>query len=209
MAANGSTVVWGHVQEDWFSTVNDVARHTPWLHAPARLFAEYGVVVFAGLLLVSWLLARRDGDLGRVAAALWAPVGVLVAVGVNQFLVSAVAEERPYTALPGSLVLVSRSSDYSFPSDHAVMAGAVAVGVLLVNRRLGLLTVVLALLMAATRVYVGAHFPLDVAVGLAVGALVALVAYLAVRPVAARLVVLLARTPVRPLLTAEPVGAPR
>lgn len=208
MAASGS-VVWGHVQEDWFSTVNDVARHTPWLHAPARLFAEYGVVVFAGLLLVSWLLARRDGDLGRVAAALWAPVGVLVAVGVNQFLVSAVAEERPYTALPGSLVLVSRSSDYSFPSDHAVMAGAVAVGVLLVNRRLGLLTVVLALLMAATRVYVGAHFPLDVAVGLAVGALVALVAYLAVRPVAARLVVLLAKTPVRPLLTAEPAGAPR
>ncbi len=209
MAASGSTVVWGHVQEDWFSTVNDVARRTPWLHGPARLFAEYGVVVFAGLLLASWLLARRDGDLGRVAAALWAPVGVLVAVGVNQFLVSAVAEERPYTALPGSLVLVSRSSDYSFPSDHAVMAGAVAVGVLLVHRRLGLLTVVLALLMAATRVYVGAHFPLDVAAGLAVGALVALVAYLAVRPLAARLVVLLARTPVRPLLTAEPVGAPR
>ena len=209
MAASGSTVVWGHVQEDWFSTVNDVARHTPWLHGPARLFAEYGVVVFAGLLLVSWLLARRDGDLGRVAAALWAPVGVLVAVGVNQFLVAAVAEERPYTALPGSLVLVSRSSDYSFPSDHAVMAGAAAVGVLLVHRRLGLLTVVLALLMAATRVYVGAHFPLDVAAGLAVGALVALVAYLAVRPLASRVVVLLARTPVRPLLTAEPVGAPR
>jgi len=37
------------------------------------------------------------------------------------------------------------------------MAGAVAAGVLLVHWRLGLLTVVLALLMAATRVYVGVH----------------------------------------------------
>ncbi len=209
MATNGSGVVWGRVQEDWFREVNDLARHTPWLHESARLFAGYGVVLFAALLLVSWLLARRVGDLRRVAAALWAPVGVLVAVGVNQFLVAAVAEERPYQALPGSLVLVSRSSDYSFPSDHAVMAGAVAVGVLLVHRRLGLLAVALAVLMAATRVYVGAHFPLDVVVGLMVGALVALVAYLAVRPLATRLVDMLARTAVRPLVTAEPVGAAR
>ena len=45
----------------------------------------------------------------------------------------------------------------------AVMAGAVTVGVLLANRRLGLVTAALAVLMAVTRVYVGAHFPLDVA----------------------------------------------
>jgi undecaprenyl-diphosphatase len=63
--------------------------------------------------------------------------------------------------------------------------------------------------MAATRVYVGAHFPLDVAAGLAVGAVVALVSYWLVRPLATRLVVLLTRTPVRPLVTARPVEAVR
>lgn len=206
MAASSSTVVWGRVQEDLFGAVNHFARLTPWLHTPARLYAEYGVVLFAGLLLLSWFLTRRDGDLGRATAALWAPAGALIAIGVNQVLVAAVAEPRPYTAMPHALVLVSRSTDYSFPSDHAVMAGAVTVGVLLVNRKLGLVTAAFAVLMAVTRIYVGAHFPLDVAAGLAVGAIVALGSYGAARPLLSRFVVLLARTPVRPLVTAQPAG---
>jgi undecaprenyl-diphosphatase len=208
--AGGSTVVWGQAQESWFSAVNHVARSTPWLHLPARLYAGYGVVLFAALLLLSWLSARRDGDLGRVAAALWAPAGALIALGLNQFLVSSVAEARPYTVMPHSLVLVARSADYSFPSDHAVMAGAVAAGVLIANRRLGVVAAALAVLMALTRVYVGAHFPLDVVVGLAVGILIALASYAALRRLLTRLVVLLSRTPLRMLVTAHPAEvAPR
>ena len=195
-------VVWQHTQNGWFDAVNRLARHTPWLHEPARLYADYGVVVFAALLLWSWWLTRREGGLDRVAAALWAPVGALVAIGVNQVLVRIFAEPRPYAVLPHSLVLVSRSTDPSFPSDHAVMAGAVTAGVLLVHRRLGLVTAGLAVLMAFTRVYVGAHYPLDVVAGLVVGAALALVSYFVVRPLVVRLVVLLARTPVRHLLTA-------
>ncbi|ABL81067.1 MULTISPECIES: phosphatase PAP2 family protein [unclassified Nocardioides] len=201
MSTSAGSVVWGSAQEAWFDAVNHLARVTPWLHTPARLYAEYGVELFAGLLLVSWWLARRDGDLRRVAATLWAPVGALVALGVNQPLASAVAEPRPYMVLPHAMILVSRSSDYSFPSDHAVMAGAVAAGVLLAHRRLGLVTAALAVLMAFTRVYVGAHFPLDVAAGLVVGAVVAVVSFLLARSLIVRLVELLARTPARALLT--------
>jgi membrane-associated phospholipid phosphatase len=39
--------------------------------------------------------------------------------------------------------------DPAFPSDHAVMAGAVAAGLWLVSRRLGVLTTVAAVVMAA------------------------------------------------------------
>ena len=202
MAVQGSDgVVWGGVQEPWFRAVNDLARHTSWLHAPARAFAEYGVVVFAALLLLSWWLARRDGDLRQVAAALWAPVGMLIAIGLNQLIGAAVAEPRPYTVLPHALTLVAHSSDFSFPSDHSVMAGAVAAGVLLARRVLGLVTAALAVLMAATRVYVGAHRPLDVVAGLLVGAGVVVVTYLLVAPLLRRLLAALTRTPVRVLLT--------
>jgi undecaprenyl-diphosphatase len=58
--------------------------------------------------------------------------------------------------------------------------------------------------MAVTRVYVGAHWPLDVATGLAVGAIVALTSYAVARPVVRPLVLALARTPARPLLTTTP-----
>jgi len=204
VSASTGSVVWAHAQEDWFAAVNHLSRVTPWLHTPAGLYAEYGVGLFAALLLLSWWLVRREGDLRRVSAALWAPIGALVALGVNQLLVAAVAEPRPYTVLPHALVLGSRSSDYSFPSDHAVMAGAVAAGVLLAHRRLGLVTATLALAMAFTRVYVGAHFPLDVAAGLFVGAVVAVASYLIARPLVLRLVELLAGTPVRALLTTVP-----
>jgi undecaprenyl-diphosphatase len=197
-------VVGGPTQEDWFRAVNHVARATSWLHEPARLYAEYGVALFAGLLVLSWWLARREGDLERVAAALWAPAGALVALAVNQLLVAAVAEPRPYTALPHALVLVSRSSDGSFPSDHSVMAGAVTAGVLIAHRRLGLVVAALAVLMAVSGVYVGAHFPLDVAAGLVVGVVVALASYAVARPLLRPLVRWIASLPVLHHVAARP-----
>lgn len=201
------TVLWGQVQEDWFLDVNRFSRATSWLHAPVRGYAEYGVVLFAALLLGSWWLARRGGDPRRVAASLWAPVGALVAIGVNQVIAGAVAAPRPYTVLPDALVLVSRSADPSFPSDHAVMAGAVAAGLFVAHRGLGAVAAVLAIAMALTRVYVGVHFPLDVAAGLVIGAGIAWLSYVILASRLSRLVGVLANTPVRPLLIAD--GADR
>ena len=186
-----------------FLKVNDFARHTGWLHGPAVAFATYGAALFAVLLLAGWMLARRDHGVRMMARALLAPVGMLVAVAANQPIVHAVDEPRPYTRLPHALLLVHRSVDASFPSDHATMAGAVAAGLLLVCRRLGAIAVAAAVLMAFTRVYVGAHYPVDVLAGLAVGAAVAVLVNLAATTPVARLVTRMLSTPLRPLLTDE------
>lgn len=188
----------------WFLHVNSFARATPWLHDPARAYAGYGVVLFAALLLATWWTARAHRDVRAVAAALWAPVGALLALGLNQPIGRAVAEARPYTVLPHVLVLVSRTSDFSFPSDHAVMSGAVAAGILVANRRWGLVAVVAAVLMCLTRVYVGAHFPGDVMAGLLFGAAVTVAGYLLLRPLLERAVRMLATTPLRALVLAGP-----
>lgn len=187
-----------------FLKVNDFARHTGWLHGPAVAYANYGVVLFAGLLLAGWWLARCDRNVTTMARALLAPAGVLVAVAVNQPLVHAVNEPRPYTELPQALVLVHRSLDASFPSDHATMAGAAAAGLLLVSRRLGWVAAAAAVLMAFTRVYVGAHYPVDVLAGLAVGTVVSVAVALAATPIVARVLASALSTPLRPLLTDEP-----
>lgn len=194
-------MMWHTTQEGWFLAVNDFAQSTPVLHAPMRLYAEYGVTLFAALLLVAWWWARRDPNPRIMAAALWAPAGALLALGLNQPLVNLAHEPRPYTVFPHAVVLVAHSQDYSFPSDHAVMAGAVAAGVLLTHRRLGAATTVAAVVMAFARVYVGAHFPLDVIVGLLLGAAVTCSGYLAVRTPLQWAVTGLTRTPLQPLLT--------
>ena len=190
-----------HVQDWSFRQVNDFARTTGWLHAPVRVWAEYGVVLFAVLLLAGWWRARSTADPVRIATALWAPLGMLLAIGVNQPIGNAIAERRPYDVLQHVLVLVPRTTDFSFPSDHAVMAGAVAAGLWWVERRLGLVAAVAALAMAFARVYVGAHYPLDVVAGLALGAVVTSLGLLAARPLVVRLVLALERTRLRPLLS--------
>jgi membrane-associated phospholipid phosphatase len=160
--------------------VNDLARHTGRLHGAILAYATYGLVLFAGLMLAALLLRRAGTDRG-LAAAGWSALATLLAVGLNQPLVAAFHEARPYTTHHGLLVLATHSSDPSFPSDHAVMAGAAAAGLCLVSRALGAIAAAAAVVMAFSRVYIAAHYPWDVVAGLAFGALVAVLGWFLLR----------------------------
>lgn len=182
--------------------VNRLARDTSWLHGPMKAYASFGVVLFVGLLLAGWWLSRpRSSTI--LAASLWAGAAGLLAVAVNQPLVSFFAEARPYAANSSLLVLADRSSDPSFPSDHAVLVGAIAAVLWFVDRRLAVAATVSAVLLAFARVYTAAHYPHDVAAGLVVGAAVGVLGWLALRRLLTVLIDRLRRTALRPLLAAS------
>jgi len=172
------------VDSNLYLDVNSFSRHTSWLHAPMADFAKYGLIVFAVLMLAAWWYARRHPD--RVmASALLAPVLAVLAFVINQPIASAVAEARPYNKIPNVLVLLAKGHDWSFPSDHAVLAGAITLALFYVSKRLGYISLGFALLMAFARVYAGVHYPQDVVVGLLDGAAIAAVLrYILVSPVA-------------------------
>ncbi|MFC5719424.1 phosphatase PAP2 family protein [Streptomyces gamaensis] len=192
------------VDGPWYTQVTDTARHAPaWLNSVAGTWTVYGVLLFGALLAAAWWSARRTG--GRaMAAVLCAPFTVGAALALNAVVKNLVAEQRPCRALPGSFTVepCPALNDYSFPSNHAAMAGAIAAAVWIVNRRLGVIASVAALLMAASRVWTGVHYPHDVLAGLAVGVTVVLLAHALLHRTAARLLPALTRTPLRPLLTA-------
>ena len=58
--------------------------------------------------------------------------------------------------------LYGKEPSASFPSDHALGGMSVALGLWQYNNPIGLLSILLALLMGFSRIYVGHHYPMDV-----------------------------------------------
>lgn len=194
---------------DLYRATNRFADHTTWLHGPLSAYARYGIVLFAAALLASWWVSRAADDLEALAGAAWAGAAALGALGVGQLLGNIIDRSRPYETIPQAHVLIARTTDFSFPSDHATAAAAVAAGLVIATRRIGLVAAAAALLMALARVYVGAHYPADVAAGLVLGAAVAALGHRLVVPHLTRLLRHLATTPLRPLLTSRPQADPQ
>ncbi|MGW5647928.1 phosphatase PAP2 family protein [Saccharopolyspora sp. NPDC003752] len=162
------------------------AQRTPWLWEPMILFTTFGVVALA--VAVLWMLwwARR-GDPTAVAKVLWVGTAVVAAYAVDSVVKSLVAEQRPCRALQDVVTVLPCDgiTDYSFPSNHAAIFAAFAAATLFIRRSWGVLAVVAALVMAFSRVYVGAHYPHDVLAGLIVGGVVGGAWIVARRPLTA------------------------
>ena len=192
------------IDDAWYSDVTTFARDTPWLNTPMLDYSSAGMVLFAVLILTAWWIGRHSAP-SVMAAAIGVPIAAVSAYLVNDGIKWIVSEQCPCHALSGTFLLepCPQIDDYSFPSNHAAVAAAIAAAFFLVDRRLGLVAAVAALVMGFSRVYVGAHYPHDVAVGFLVGAVVGTVTVIAVSRYGTTLVKRLSQGPVRPLLTSR------
>lgn len=94
----------------------------------------------------------------------------------NLILKNFVARIRPYEAVEGLHRIIEAQSDFSFPSGHTGCSFAAAVVIFLVcPRKAGIPAMILAVLIALSRLYVGVHFPTDVLGGALVGTAAALI----------------------------------
>ncbi|GAA2222347.1 phosphatase PAP2 family protein [Micromonospora olivasterospora] len=176
------------VSTSLYREIVDFADGTP---EPVRWFAMHFTewsIIMLGVLLVAAAVPRLGAGPSRLALALAAPVAVVLAYGGSELLKSVVDEDRPCRT-PADLVIIAGHcppvGDWSFPSNHSTIAGALAAAILLLSRRLAWYAVPLAVLAAFSRTFVGVHYPHDVAAGLLLGALVGTVGTpLLARPVA-------------------------
>jgi len=182
----------------WFTDGANRAPH--WLDDVVSFWATWGLVFFALLMVAAWWQARRTSATA-MALTLAVPVAVVLGYVVNDIVKSVFTEVRPCQVIPThTLQPCPGVGDWSFPSNHAAIAMAAAVALLFVDRRLGAVAFVAALVMGFSRIWIGAHYPHDVLIGFAVGAVVAVPVELAARR-AAPLVARLQAGPLRPLLT--------
>ena len=133
------------------------------------------VVLVALTFLVPWKTRRRERRSGAVLATASAGLSLLL----NQPIAHLVDRARPYLAHPGHAhLLIARSHDPSFPSDHATGAFALAFAIWLYDRAFGGILLAIAAILSFARVYVGTHYPSDVVAGALIGMAVVAALYL-------------------------------
>ena len=95
----------------------------------------------------------------------------------NLLIKNAVARPRPFDTYTQIIPLITRPKDYSFPSGHTCASFAVALVCLrMLPGKWGILPVVLAGMIAFSRLYLGVHYPGDVLAGFLVALLTSTVA---------------------------------
>lgn len=134
------------------------------------MLGDHGMLwIGIALLLV---LVKRTRPIGATAGASLAINALLV----NVFLKNIVARTRPYEVIDGLTRLVGEQSDFSFPSGHTSSAFSVAVVMfMLMPKKYGVPALIMATLIAYSRLYVGVHYPSDVIGGIIVGILAAVI----------------------------------
>ncbi len=152
-----------------FTMINaDAVLHGPRLML-AIVVAEYLIYLVPILLVFLWLRTAVPEVRSRL---LFAFAAAMLAVGINQLIGLVYFHPRPFMIGMGHTWL-GHAADSSFPSDHVTIL--VSVGLALIfdrtTRRAGLFFLLLAPTVAWARVYLGIHFPFDMAGAVAVALL--------------------------------------
>ena len=143
---------------DWFQTL-----HTPVLDKFMTSVTKLGN---AGIF---WI--RKTGVV--MAAAL-----IIDLLLCNVLLKNFVARTRPYDVNTGIQLLVAKLRDYSFPSGHTAASFASATALYFAGeKKLWKPALVLACLIAVSRLYLYVHYPTDVLGGVVIGIIAGYLGY--------------------------------
>lgn len=127
-----------------FRIINGLADKFFILDKLMVFIAQYFQYFFAVALMALWFKKdTKEKVLANRKAAIFAMIVMLIAIGINHIIGSIYFGPRPYTMHPAHL-LINRSVDPSFPSDHATFAFALAFSVLAVNKGFGRVLIVMA-----------------------------------------------------------------
>ena len=149
--------------------------HTPLLDKILAFITSLGNagIIWIALAVVLLILpkTRKTGII--VAAAL-----LMDLVLCNLILKNLVARVRPYDVNTAIAILIKKPLDFSFPSGHTAASFAAMTALFLAKmKKAWIAALVLAVLIAFSRLYFYVHYPTDVLGGAVVGILSGIIGY--------------------------------
>ena len=142
------------------------------------LLGEAGIVpIVISLSLICFKKTRKAGFVMALSILFGFIVG-------NLTLKPLIARPRPYTVDTDVVLLIDKLKEYSFPSGHTLVTFECAVSLVLCKyKKIGTFAVVMAFLVAFSRVYLYVHYPTDVIVGAILGTAFAFASYAVVNAI--------------------------
>lgn len=150
-----------------------------WMNGFWRAITFLGDGGWFWILLAVVLLIMKKTRKAGASAAIALAIGALI---TNVCLKNMVARVRPYDTYSALIPIVKRPIDWSFPSGHTCASFASAfVYFRLLPKKYGIPALVLACMIAFSRLYLGVHYPTDVLAGFLIGLLASVLAVWMVR----------------------------
>jgi undecaprenyl-diphosphatase len=150
-----------------FLSLNASGHPDPVIVLTADLAAQALVFVALAVTAGFWIW----GNPSRRGALLAVAVAAALALGINQVLGLFWFEPRPFMIGLGH-TLLAHVPENSFPSDHATLVWALGAGLIATGASMsgGAIITSIGLMIAWARVYLGLHFPIDMATSALVAA---------------------------------------
>lgn len=123
-----------------------------------------GTISIICILAILFILGGNFRELSKELL-----VSLFVSTFIVQILKRIFSRNRPYWIIKNLNTFGIDLSDYSFPSGHSAAAFTVAMTVALNYPGVKVLVLILATLIAISRIYLGVHYPTDVLVGVLIG----------------------------------------
>ncbi len=152
---------WSGIDPTFDKIIVFCAVHLWWVLVVA-LVLFYGIFKRSARGLAELLVILFSALLSDLAAVILKPI---------------VASPRPFEAIKDLPVLLHDVSTKAFPSGHTAFVFGLAVALLLYDWFIGVAAIIGALIVGLARVAAGVHWPIDIAGGIIVGALAAIIVH--------------------------------